>query len=191
MDKEQKCPFCRVPPPDSDNEIIKRIMKRVEANDAQAMYNLGRMYSHGNLGFPQDSAKAVELYLRAGELGYTKAYNSIGVAYDNGEGVERNKKKAWHYYELAAMRGNACARHNLGVSEAIKGNMDRAIKHFVIAVEFGYDKSLRNVKQLYTDGYATKDDYAKALRVYQAYLGEIKSDQRDKAAAFSDRFKYY
>ena len=39
-------------------------------------------------------------------------------------------------------------------------------------------------------GHATKDDYAKALRAYQAYLAEIKSDQRDKAAAASADYRY-
>ena len=38
---------------------------------------------------------------------------------------------------------------------------------------------------------ATKDDYAKALRAYQANLVEIKSPQRDQAAAFNDAYKYY
>ena len=47
------------------------------------------------------------------------------------------------------------------------------------------------ILRMYRDGYATKDDYAKALKAYQAYLSEIKSDDRDKAAAFSDKFKYY
>ena len=41
------------------------------------------------------------------------------------------------------------------------------------------------------NGHATRDDYAKALRAYQAYLEEIKSDQRNKAAEYSDRYKYY
>ena len=45
--------------------------------------------------------------------------------------------------------------------------------------------------QLSVDGHATKYDYAKALKSYQAYLSEVRSDQRDKAAAFSDRYKYY
>lgn len=31
----------------------------------------------------------------------------------------------------------------------------------------------------------------KALQLYQDYLGEIKSVQRDKAAAADDRFRYY
>ena len=37
----------------------------------------------------------------------------------------------------------------------------------------------------------TKDDYLKALRSYQAHLDEIKSVQRDEAAAFKDEWKYY
>ena len=40
-------------------------------------------------------------------------------------------------------------------------------------------------------GCATKEDYAKALQAYQAYLDEIKSGQRDEAAVFSDEYKYY
>ena len=41
------------------------------------------------------------------------------------------------------------------------------------------------------DGDAMKEDYAKALRVYQAYLVEIKSPQRDEAAAADENCKYY
>ena len=89
------------------------------------------------------------------------------------------------------MRGNANARHNLGVKDYEGGNMNRALKPFMIAVGSGDDDSLRNIKQLYLDGHATKDDYAKALRAYQAYLSEIKSDDRDKAAAYREDFKYY
>ena len=43
---------------------------------------------------------------------------------------------------------------------------------------------------MYTSGHATKDDYAKALREYQTYESEIKSLQRDEAAAFNDDWKY-
>ena len=61
----------------------------------------------------------------------------------------------------------------------------------MIAVEFGNSGSLKNIKHFYMNGHATKDDYAKALKAYQAYLEDIKSDQRDKAAEYSDRYKYY
>ena len=83
------------------------------------------------------------------------------------------------------------ARHNLGVYAGRGGNMDRELKHYKIATGFGYTDSLEQIKLMYKDGDATKDDYAKALQAYQAYLNEIKSPQRDEAAAFNDDYKYY
>ena len=109
----------------------------------------------------------------------------------NGEGVERNEKKAKHYYELAAMGGDEVARYNLGDLEEEAGNTDRALKHFMIAVGFGDGDSLKQIKQLFMKGHATKEEYAKSLRAFQSCMDEIRSDQRDKAAAFSDNYRYY
>ena len=69
--------------------------------------------------------------------------------------------------------------------------MDRALKHFMIAVKGGHSTALEGIQKLYSNGRATKEDYTKALQMYQTYLGEIKSDQRDKAATISDRYRYY
>ena len=66
------------------------------------------------------------------------------------------------------MGGYVVARHNLGVCESSMGNIGRAIKHYMIAVGSGDNESLKNIKQLYAIGHATKDDYAKALQAYQA-----------------------
>jgi len=112
--------------------------------------------------------KALQLWHRAGELGFSKAYLSIGYAYDQGKGVKVDKKKAEHYYELAAILGDEIARFNLGVHEKKAGNMDRALKHYMIAAR-------KEFKDMYSNGNATKDDYTKALQSYQVYLGEIKS----------------
>ena len=69
--------------------------------------------------------------------------------------------------------------------------MNRALKHFMIAVRDGSDPSLKAIKQMCMKGFATKDDYAKALKAYQSYLSEIMSDDRDAAAVYSDDYKYY
>ena len=69
--------------------------------------------------------------------------------------------------------------------------MNRALKHYMIAAEGGDDISLKKIQELYTNGHATKDDYANALQSYQKYLDEIKSEQRDAAASSDDRYKYY
>ena len=189
---EQKCPFCRTPAPISDEEQIKRAGKRMELGDANVIYNLGCCYYDGMYGLPQDHSKALELWHNAGELGNATSYYSIGNAYYNGCGsVERDETKANHYWELAAMGGHVTSRHNLGSLEGQAGNYDRALKHHMIAAVGGYNDSLKTIKQMFTKGVVTKEDYTQALRGYQAYLGEIKSAQRDEAAAFSDRYKYY
>ena len=187
----QKCAFCRVPTPYTDEEIAIMNNERIKAGDPIAIHNLGNYYRDGRNGFTQDMNKALELYHRAAELGYAKAYNNIGYHYDIGIGVELDEEKAEHYYEIAAIRGDSQARHNVGCMERDEGNIDRALKHWIIAVRSGHSNSLTRIKELYTNGDATKDVYAKALRLYQEYLGEIKSPQRDEAAAASEMYRYY
>ena len=184
------CPFCRTPPPTSDEELIERVKKRLELNDSIAIYNRGCDYDIGKCGFPQDRGKALGLWHKAGELGYAPAYHNIGCAYDTGDGVETDKKKAKHYYELAAMQGHVKARHMLGSIEGQAGNMDKALRHYMIAVSGGGKESLDTIRKMLSFGHATKYDYKKALRAYQLYLAEIKSDQRDEAAAVDDKYKY-
>jgi len=188
----QKCSFCRTPFFTSDEEAKERNMARVKAGDPIAIYSVGCGYANGTYGLPQDYTKALEYYHRAGELGDAVAYNNIGLAYMLGEGVEVDKKKAYHYYKLSAMAGNATARRNLGHVEGREGkNQDRALKHYMIAVRGGDSESLKGINMMYSAGYATKEDYTKALQSYQAYLEEVKSPQRDKAAAAHEDCRYY
>ena len=140
---------------------------------------------------PQDYAKALELWHQAAKLGNALSYHNIGNAYYFGRGVERDEKKAVHYIELAAMGGFADARHNLGEYAEEHMNKSRAVKHYMIAVGMGQSDSLENIKQMFMNGRATKDDYAKALRVYQVYLVDIKSPQRNEAARADEDYKYY
>lgn len=57
--------------------------------------------------------------MKAGELGCSKAYCGLGDAYYKGIGVyvDKDRKRAEHYWELAAIAGDETARHNLGCVE--------------------------------------------------------------------------
>ena len=182
------CPFCRVAmfredETDGGKRIIQQIMKRVDAGDAEAINNLGFYYSQGMYGLPRDFDKALELRLQAAELGHKNAYYNIGNAHLCGRGV--------HYWELGAMRGCATARHILGAVEERVDNTERALKHFMLAVRSGSNTSLKEIQKLFANGKATKDDYTKALRIYQEYISEVKSPQREEAAAANKNYKYY
>ena len=96
--------------------------------------------------------------------------------------MEVDKKKAKHYYELAAMGGNVHARHNLGSLEGQAGNHRRAFRHYIIAARAGHKESLDGLKEGFMMGLVTKDEYANTLRAYHERQKEMKSDMRDKAA---------
>ena len=157
--------------------------KRVEADDAMAIYTLGCLYELGEMGCPQNIRKANKLWLRAGELGHAMACHNLAYACHNGEGVKCDVKKAKYYYELGAMGGHVSARHNLGILEENAGNFDRAVKHYMIAAGAGCDESLNEIKDCYLNGHATKDDFEKALRTHKNAKDEMKSEQREAAAA--------
>ena len=189
-DSTNLCPFCRTPIHTSNAERNESYYKRIAAGDAEAIFNYGTFYASGIHGYPKDYAKALELWHWAGKLGCANGYHNIGNAYKKGDGVQEDIEKSNHYLELAVIEGHVVARHNLGVYEKQDGNMDRALKHFMIAAGVGHGNSLQRIKELFMEGHATKEDYAQALRAHQAYMDEIRSDQRDKAAA-DKKYKYY
>ena len=156
----------------------------MENGNAIAYCQLGHFYYSGTNGMPQNWAKANELYLKAGDLGCAEAYNSLGISYREGRGVEADKKKAKHYYEQAAMNGNAEARHDIGCMEGQTGHHRRAMKHFMLAAKAGDKGSLEYVKKGFTNGIVTKDEYESTLRAYYKSASDMKREARDKVAAF-------
>ena len=137
----------------------------------------------GLLGLSQDMNKAIELWNQAVELGSINAHYNIAMGYYYGGGVEEDKKKAIHHFKLAAMGGHEVARVHLGFIEEQSDNIDRAMKHFMIAARAGFDKSLKMVGEGYKNGHVSKEDYAATLRAYQVSADEMKSEQRTMAAA--------
>ena len=99
------CPFCRTPDAISNEEHIKRLKKLMDKGIGAAYDILGGCYADGVLNLARDRRKANELYLKGGELGSADGYYNLGVNYERGMGVERDIKKAEHYYELAAVKG--------------------------------------------------------------------------------------
>jgi TPR repeat protein len=77
-------------------------MKRVEANDAASIYLLAGCYYNGFNGLQQDRTKAIDLYVRAAELGYSKAHHYLGNIYHEGGDL----KKAKFHHAAAAMAGH-------------------------------------------------------------------------------------
>ena len=132
------CPFCRTPEPKTDEEIDLNVMKRVEVNDPVALHYVG--LQRFKLG---EYEAALEFWKKAAALEHTEAHYHISCLYDQGLGVEKDAKKCMYHLQLAAIGGHVIARFNLGVKELKRRNMDRAVKHFIIAANQGVQTDMK------------------------------------------------
>ena len=173
---KQRCAFCREPVAKSQEERDKRVMNRIKKNCPVAMRTLGRRRRDEG-----DYETALKYLTMAAELGDASAHYSLSLIYRKGECVEKDMKKEVYHLEEAAIGGHPEARTNLGCDEADNGRFERAKKHCIIAANLGDSRSLKVIKDLYADGHANKEEYADALRAYQAAVDEMKSAERKKA----------
>ncbi|KAK1735454.1 hypothetical protein QTG54_014068 [Skeletonema marinoi] len=176
---EHKCPFCRKPTVATDEECDKQNMRRVEANDPVALRREGVVQYHKG-----DYIKEFEYYTKATELGDVEAHYNLSVLYDEGLGVEKDKGKEIYHLEEAAIGGHPYARFNLGCEEKENGNIEKAVKHWIISATQGHDKSIKALMGYFKEGKVSKDDLAAALRAHQAAVDATKSPQRDSAEKY-------
>jgi TPR repeat protein len=104
--------------------------------------------------------------------------------YYYGEGVEKDEEKVIHHWEKAAIGGNPQARQMLACYEGKNGNIERAVKHFMIAAKLGYEESMKSLWLEFKDGNITKDVLEDTLRSHKAAIDATKSEQRDLAEEF-------
>ena len=58
------------------------------------------------------------------------------------------------------------------------------MKHWMMSAGAGCDDSLKDIRECLLQGHATKDASEKALRAQKEAKDEMRSDQREAAAAF-------
>ena len=176
---DQRCPFCRYPTPKTKQDADKDFIKRVEANDPVALCKFGnRRLSEG------DHVGAIEYLTKAAELGDVGAHNQLSCNYGKGKCVQKDIKKAIYHAEQAAIGGDHLARYNLGCVEWENGRKHRAVKHWIIAANLGDGDSLGALRECYSEGFISKEDFSATLRAHQAALDATKSPQREAGEAF-------
>ena len=178
--KALRCPFCREPADDDENK--KRMMIRIKANDPAALCHMAvKCYDEG------DYDAAFDHFTKAAELGNVDAHCRLGICYHEGEGVEKDEEKVVYHWQKAAIGGHHIARYNLAVIEGEHGNIERSVKHLIIAAKIGEEDSMKLLWTHYSLGNITKEELDATLRTHQAAIDETKSEQRDAGEAFFQR----
>ena len=167
---DDKCPFCNSDRASTPHEEqVNDIRKRVAANDPTSICMLAGFHQDGRASLQQDQAKAIELFIKSAELGYSEAHCSLGSIYHEGGYI----KKA------AAMAGSEAARCNLGVMEANSGNMEHAVKHWNIAASAGSYRAMYHLISCFKKGAVSRESIDSTLAAYNSSCAEMRSKDRD------------
>ena len=84
---------------------VEELKARAAQGDANALDNLGTLYSWG-AGVERDAAEAVRLYRLAAEQGRAEAQYNLGNMYASGEGVAHDNLRAYMWYDIATLQGD-------------------------------------------------------------------------------------
>ena len=179
------CPFCRTSMEGEDEEENhRRKMKRIEANDPATMIHVGTTKHYRN----GDYKGAFELWTKAADLGDAEAHYKLSGLYHLGHGVEKDKGKEIFHQEEAAIGGHPIARLRLTFNEVENRNVERAVKHWIIAATQGQDESIKMLMTAFQQGFISKDILATTLRAHKTAVDATKSPQRELAEKF-EQFK--
>ena len=144
---------------------IEELRLAAEQGDADAQYELGRMYNKGE-GVPPDGQEAVRWLQLAAEQGNANAQNKLGVMYANGEGVSQDYQEAGRWFRLAAEQGNALAQNNLGrmynKGEGMPQNYGEAARWYRLAAEQGNANAQAVLGAMYVTGEGVPQDYVQS-----------------------------
>ncbi len=173
MRLQHTCPFCREAFHETEEEGYTRLMKRIEANDPDAMVQAGKLQYHEG-----HYRRAFDYFTKAAKSGSVDAHYRLAILYHDGEGVEKDRRKENYHLVEAAIGGDPDARYNLGVHEWNYNFMERAVTHWIIAAAQGHDDSIKALMKAFKKGHVSKEELDATLRAHHAAVNATKSPQR-------------
>ena len=127
------------------------LVKRAEAGDATAQYDLGECY-HWGKGVTYDEQEAVKWFTKAAEQGNAVAQGYLAACYACGIGVAKDKKKAMKWLAKSAEQGNAGSQYFLGLSYSagteVAKDEKEAVKWFTKSANQGNEDAKKELQKL-------------------------------------------
>ena len=160
-----------------ESVAVTEIRRRAELGDAEAQYELGRMYGLGR-GVQADDAEAVKWYRKAAEQGDVRGQYKLGQRYDYGEGVQADDAEAVKWYRKAAEQGDVDAQYRLGRmyahGEGVPESDDAAVEWLGKAGERWADRLFL----MYAYGDGLPKNHTEAMKWFrraaeQSYVGAL------------------
>jgi TPR repeat protein len=129
-----------------------------------------------------DYQQRLAKYRKAADAGDANAMNSLGLMYENGQGVPRDYRQAMAWYRKAADGGSSDAALQLGffygTGRGVPLDYQQAMVWYRKAADAGNVVAMRNIGILYWDGTGVPMDHGRA--VYWCRKAAAGGDQRSQ-----------
>ncbi len=141
--------------PDDDDireRMLRCAQRLMDADEPAGYYYMATFYENGSI-VPKDTAKAIELYIKAGDLGAEWGYDYAGLLYYGGDGMEPDYEKAFDLLGTEGRNKQPEAVYVLGdmyrLGLGVGKNADKAVTHYILAAA-AFEKMLHEAED-YTD----------------------------------------
>lgn len=152
---------------DDTEQALFYYHKAAEMNDAEALFHIAMTEYFYNGKYEQ----SVKLLEQAAAQGHGMALYNLGVFYDEGIPVERDREKWIEYTLQAAEKNIPSALYNLGL-HYYYGDMDitqdytKAVDYFARASELGHYNAAKMLAQCYLNGHGVEQNGEMAIQCY-------------------------
>ncbi|RDY06811.1 F-box protein, partial [Mucuna pruriens] len=168
------------------DKALDSFMKAAARGSALAMVDAGLIFWERG-----ERPKAMELYLRAAELGNPSAQCNLGISYLQAEPPNTEQALKWLY--KASVYGNVRAQYQLALclhrgGGRIHNNMKEAAKWYMKAAEGGYGRAMYNVSLCFSfgEGVSRNHQLARKWMKRAADRGHSKAQFEHGLALFSE-----
>ena len=137
--------------------------------------------------------KSKEPYQQAADQGDASAQYNLAVLYYNGEGVQKDLRKAAELYQKAADQGDAFAQYELALlyynGEGVPKDLRKTAKLYQKAADQGDAFAQYELGRLYDNGEGVPKDSEKARELYQKAANQGLKQAISQLKALSKRRK--
>ena len=102
-----------------ESETIKLYTRAAELRNVQAQMKLAEFYGNGRY-VKKNKKQRFDWLLHAANNGMMEAQEQVGMCFEKGRGAEKNDKKAYKYYKLAAEQGSEIGKAKAYEFEMLK-----------------------------------------------------------------------
>ncbi len=151
---------------------VQEWTQQAEAGQAEAQFELGRVYLRGRADLPADPQKAFDLMKQAADQDHPDAIGAMGYFYAEGVTVPRDEKAALDWFRKGAEAGSLKAKLNLGLIYLKERGAPAAAKEAERLIRDAADGGLAEAQAtmaelLFAGEFGGERNYAEVLRYAQ------------------------